>query len=251
MKLRRVYITLLLGAVILGGTLSFLTGATKRGAGQQETDRFEIKNETSSLKLASLSREPFGDEILVNLTLVNASGKAVVAYSLLKQDTTSVTTDGATTGWILAPQASDQVRVLLPASDSKLTIRAVIFGDGSGEGNPRRIRELLDYQMGVRSQYERALPILRRLQNTTHSADRLARVNDLLNLPDKTAELQASIDKLEGAKHAKQFILGQLNLSAESSRVLKEPSASKVNDAVETLEKAMTRLAASTKGQGL
>jgi len=73
MELRRVYITLLLGALILGGTLSFLTGATKHGAGKQETDRLEIKNETSSLKPASLSREPFGDQILVILTLVNAS----------------------------------------------------------------------------------------------------------------------------------------------------------------------------------
>lgn len=259
MRQKKLFASLLLGSAILAGALSFLSGATKRGANREQYDQLEIKNETSSLKVASVSRELSGDEVLLTLSLMNVSDKSVVAYTLLKQNTTMLTTNGATTGWILGPGATDRVPLVLPVSDKKLTIRAAVFDDGSGEGNPQEVSGLLAYQIGVKAQYEHAIPILRKLQNSIRQDERFSSMKTLLDLPDKQDEIlpdkrddiNVSMSKLEGAKHAKQFLLEQLKLSNESLRDLREPSHSQIDETFKTLEKAMARLAASTKGRGL
>jgi hypothetical protein len=209
----------------------------------QEQSGLEIKNQTAALQLLSKSEERSGQQYIVKLDLMNTSNKGIVAYTLLKQDQTMLTTNGATIGWVLAPRETDIVRLAIPSADKILTVFAVLFDDGSGEGDSEIIRQLRDYRIGVRAQFLRASPMLRELQNGHQTpAQRARNKSELLNLPERHDDMNPSVSKSEGAKHAKQFILNQLGLSDGIDR-LEDPRRIRVDETLEKLEKAMSKLA--------
>jgi hypothetical protein len=230
-------------AIIVTATFSLLSARAtrRRNAKPQENAQLQIKNETTSIQVFSMTRENSGDQVLVTLQLINVGSKRVMAYTILKQNTTMLTTNGATTGWTLGPGEIDIVHLLIPNTDKSLTIHAAVFEDAASEGNPRIVRELLDYRIGVKTQFQQAIPMLRRLQSDIQAA-RLATVRDLVNLPNRADDLDSSVAKSEGMKHAKQFILNQLDLTADTSHGVREPNRSKLDETVRTLEKATSRL---------
>jgi hypothetical protein len=241
---KAVGVPLILGcALILATTFTLLTAGSNRSSApaSQGNGQLKITNETSSIQLLVVSQEDMGDQVLITLQVINAGSKPLVAYTLMKQDRTMLTTNGATTGWMLDPRATDTVRLMMPKTDRRLTIRAAVFDDSSGEGNSQTVKEILDYRIGVKAQFDRAIPLLRALQNGVQAA-RLASVRDILNLPDRVEGVNPSVSKSEGARHAKQFILGKLDLSNETSHSLHEPNRSRLDETVKSLEKAMTRL---------
>ncbi|HKP38251.1 MAG TPA: hypothetical protein VJT71_15435 [Pyrinomonadaceae bacterium] len=244
-RIRKVVgVPLILGtAIIVVATFSMFTARSGRWPGSipQENSQLRVTNETTSLQPLSVTQENMGDEILVTLQLINAGGKPLVAYQLLKQNTTMLTTDGATTGWALNPGTTDTVRLMIPNTDKRLMITAVIFDDGSGEGNSQSVKDLLDYRLGVKAQFDRAIPFLRRLLSNVQ-ATRATSVRELLNLPDRFEGANLSVAKSEGAKHAKQLILGRLNIPTNSSSALHEPDPSRVEETIKMLEKALTKL---------
>jgi hypothetical protein len=237
--MRKVFSPIVAIAILL---LLVLAGRHWSGARLQEDTQLQVKNETSSLQVLSSSMEKSGAQNLVKLHVINVSNKAIVAYTILKQDQTMLTTNGATTGWVLAPSESDTVRVLLPVSDKTLTIFAALFEDGSGEGDFGIVKELGDYRTGVKAQFQRAIPILRQLESAVQSRQAASLRNELLNLPERHEGANSSVSKSEGAKHAKQDMLNYLKLHEDSPHDLGESSRLRVRETLKKLEKAVNKL---------
>jgi hypothetical protein len=71
------------------------------------------------------------------------------------------------------------------------TVRAVVFEDGTGDGDARSLRMMLDIRAGERRVYERAIPLLKRLENSAD--DRFD--DNLANLPAALKQLSVPEDQ--------------------------------------------------------
>jgi hypothetical protein len=176
-----------------------------------------VENRTTSLRINAVTPSFLIGRTVLAMSVQNISDKPIVEYTLVKQDGSSLSTSGATTGWELAPGAQDIVNVSILGSNSqKVVLSALLFEDGSGEGDPDEIAYFRHYRDGVRDQYTRALRIIQWLNNgRTNAAEMFRELSSILSsLPDD-AETKA-LGVAAGMRAAKQFILGQLASSRKS-----------------------------------
>lgn len=172
-------------------TASIAVWATRA---RQHTDTFRAENKTRSLALESVTE--VGDLPAENgqrfrrltVTVRNKHDKPIVAYrfrqedsSLAEGDTAGIETNGATIGWSLPPNARDVTHVTAPSDDNAaLILAAVLFEDGTGEGDADDLAALRNYRAGVKQAYERIVPLLRRAANPERPAT-LDAINSLKN----------------------------------------------------------------------
>ena len=226
-------------ALIIGACI-FLTSLVLTtiwsGSAKFQENSLEVKNETSSLQIVSVSKEVSGeDKLLVRLTVLNTSNQDLVAHTILKQDLTMLTTNGATTGWSVGPGQQDTIPLVIKDTDKTLTLSAALFRDGSSEGDLTLLQELKDYQDGVKAQFNRAIPIFRGRLNARSSAGGFNSLRtELLNLPERFEGQDRSISKSEGMADARQYILGRLSANSISH--------GDVTETLSKLEKANARL---------
>lgn len=221
---------------------------------QHEPDAALINNKTQALRIASVTdRGTTGTKHTFSISVVNVSDKPIAEYTFFKKDGSAVTTSGATTGWALAPGNTDVVKVDLEAGDS-LTLAALLFTDGTGQGDMQEITRMRDYRAGVEEQYQRVVPIL----DQAKSASPRAKVNDisaalrqqLSSLPVPPVSGNISPGKAAGLHDAKQFVemqvippQGKQDEEAASLDML----SLRVNRALGHVEKALFRFHSDSK----
>ena len=242
------------GLVALFG-LSIL-GSPRQQAHQPPAGKAQVNNETQALRVVSFADQGVsGQRQTIQIVVENVSGRPVVEYTFFKGDGTALTTSGATTGWALLPGETDTVKAELKAGES-LTLAALLFADGTGQGNAEEIARMKDYREGVEEQYRRALPILNRAKNAPAAAE-AKEVSDALSrqlssLPVPAAGGGSSAGKAAGSHDAKQFIEVQVG-AAESGRggsdIRPEELHSKVNRTLKHVEKSLTRFQEGTAGR--
>lgn len=103
----------------------------------------------------------------------------------------------------------------------ELVIAAVMFSDGTTDGEPRHSRLLVDKRAGIRDQVKRVLPKLRGLSNASGQA--FADVeSEILNLPTKA---NVSADHDEGLEITRTVLLKRIK------EIKEQRLANKVDDA--------------------
>jgi len=125
-----------------------------------------IENLTQSLTVSSI--EPIG-EFRQKITLRNDSSKTVECFAYSLEPINQIDTRRGTIGLGMLPGATISEKIDLKAQIDKgrenltLTVMAVVFEDGSGEGLPRAERTLVDQQLGTEIGHLAVAPIMESL----------------------------------------------------------------------------------------
>jgi len=112
----------------------------------------------------------------------------------------------------LARGATDSFLYEKPSTpDERLEILAVVFSDGTSEGDKVQIREILDQRQGMKIQLLRILPLLQRLGNASSATapSEFATLKQTVeSLPmTKDDHSPMSTDLEHGLRHGRAFIL--------------------------------------------
>lgn len=184
---------------------------------------------------------------VLKLSVKNISDKRVVGYVLVKKDGSTITSSGATTGWVLGPGETDILTVSVNWNEEIPRLFAALLEDGTGDGDRQEAVRLRDYRSGIEKQFQRAVPLLREAKNAPASGQASAVLNNLrarlAALQEKEAET-ASPGMASGLRHAKEFIIRQLDQAAMK---LKDNSALELRIVQSDMEQVLTRVEAALK----
>lgn len=225
--------------------------------GRPGADRVRIENKTRSLAVVSvndLGAVQAGTQTGHNqfdVTVRNSSDKPVAVYSIRVQDSLTdkdsiraVERGGLTDNWSLPPNGTDVVRVTAAsAGDVVLTVYAVMFEDGAGEGDRSDLRRLHEVRAGVKLAYKRLAPILRRAakENGTAAAD--AAVQALRDEVASVSETGVPLNFRRGFVQARDFV--GIELDDVKGKLRSDPNlkhGAEVGKKLEQIEKALARL---------
>jgi hypothetical protein len=213
----------------------------------------QIENKTQSLQVISTTNEAglSKDIRILKITVMNVSNRNVVDYAFVKNDGSTVTTSGATTGWVLAPGQTDTAVIPVESAEqARATLFAALLEDGTGEGDIQEVRRMKDYRSGVAKQFLRAVPLLRQTKRTLTSDRALADLDNLharlLALPEEPAGGDVPVGMASGVQHAKQFILRQVKASKDkfktSRNVQPQVVEASIDEILAHVEKTLAKM---------
>ncbi|HJU56813.1 MAG TPA: hypothetical protein VJ715_19670 [Pyrinomonadaceae bacterium] len=216
--------------------------------------RVRVENKTSSLAVVSVKNLGKAETQSLSqfaVTVKNNSGKPVIAYSIRVEDgltdkaaISAVERGGLIDDWSLAPNATDVVQVsAASAGEVVLTLYAVMFEDGRGEGDRNDLRRLHEVRAGVKLAYQRMAPILRRAAKENGTATPDAAVQALEKELASVSETAVPMNFRRGFAQARRFVGVELDEVKGSLR--RDPSlkhGAEINRKLGTIEKALARL---------
>ena len=97
----------------------------------------------------------------VRLTLKNNYNKTITAYAISTGDNTHSLHELGFEG-LLTPGSTLNHDVRLP-SEVNITVLAVVFEDRTSDGDATAAKEINDYRLGKKTQYERIVPLLNKV----------------------------------------------------------------------------------------
>jgi hypothetical protein len=130
-----------------------------------------IVNKTSALEIISTNKVLMGQEYVLRVTLKNVSAKNIVSYTYLAGHA-GITNSYAFSEKLFGPGETAEEYIpyenLQTAAatysqrEADLVFGAVWFEGGTGDGDPKFIRQLANESAGIKEQAERILPLLRK-----------------------------------------------------------------------------------------
>lgn len=218
-------------SVLLVSLIGISTLRGNRSAPQQNAP-LQITNRTEALSV--IKAEPGPNEF--SITLRNNSAKTITAFSISPRKGFTITEE-----FVLAeisdvgigPDAvfSKTYRTLNSSQPESIEIKALIFDDGSAEGDARTVRQIVDSRLGEQIQLRRAVKELEKFlaKGSRDAAEFKRNLNNALNSSDDDtlsilAELKPSRaitnqplsdDLREGLINGRQSVLRRLS-EAES-----------------------------------
>lgn len=165
-KVWKSYLVILLGLCMVV-VLSSLKIGSSNASGRRQTATIQ-----SGIPVRSFARDAkvVGVEVQesdVLLTLSNGYHKTITAFVVSSNGVIS-TTDMIDTDQIVPPGGTVSGSYALPKSSSPqdaLAVRAVMFEDGTADGDATIIRKVLDTRAGQREQVTRIIPLLQAAVN--------------------------------------------------------------------------------------
>jgi hypothetical protein len=233
--------------VTICSTAVVIVWATNR---QNNVGGLRLENKTRSLTVDSVqSSEVSQGRSLFAVTVRNGYDKPIAAYSVRVQDNSMdedeislVESAGLVDGWALAPNSTDTTRVYASSGGTVvLTIYAVMFEDGTGDGDANDLTRLQETRAGVKLAYQRIAPILRRAANRAGSPDEVTGSlgGEVASISDK----EVPMNSRRGFAQAKTYIASELKDLKEKLRsdpALKQ--GEELNKKAKAIEKALARL---------
>jgi len=230
-----------------------ITAISSRATREQQTDTtVRVENKLHVLQIMSIRQVPLGNGMtrVFNLEVMNISDKAIVSYVLRNKNGSSITSTGASTGWSLAPGATNIDTISVNGNEGLPILFAALLEDGTGDGDSQEVSRMRDYRAGVEKQFQRSLPILRGARNTPESARASAVLDDLQNrlsaLPEEAVGPNVSPGMASGIQHAKEFIIFQLkplkNKLKDSNGINLQTVQTDVGELLTHIEEAQAKL---------
>jgi uncharacterized protein (UPF0147 family) len=216
------------------------------------TDRFRMENKTRSLTVESVEnlREAQGRSQFA-VTVRNGYDKPIVAYSIRVEDgstdkdtISAVERGGLVDDWSLPPSATDIAHVSASSEGNiVLTIFAVMFEDGTGDGDTDDLMRLQEVRAGVKLAYQRIAPILRRAASETSAVVSEEAAQSLEGEVASINDKEVPMNLRRGFAQAKAYIgseLKELKDKLRSKPRLKY--GEEVNKKAKDIEKALAKL---------
>ena len=184
-------------------------------------DAVQIVNETRLLEVAKA--EPKADSI--NLVLKNNHTKYITGFQIrIGQVTVQSEFIGSDEVFPPGTVYEKQYPVEEKSSRASITVLAVIFEDGSSDGNPQYIKQIKDKRLGEKTQIKRAIPLLQKGSEASEGdpAEALRQLRaDISSLAVKDKEY-LSDDYALGLHDRKALLLRQLERLQHKQQTSKE-----------------------------
>ena len=225
--------------------------AFRESAQSKDIDRILIENKTSSLKVESIKESTVLKEITwFEITVRNDYQKPIAVYSFRVSDQTSrrgdinaVQQGGFLDKWLISPHEISTTK-FSASSEGKvvLTIAAVIFEDGTGEGLNHDLTRLQEDRTGAKIGLSKIAPIIRDAAKKNEAASDSA-IEALKNKINQLDDKEISNNFKAGFRLSKSYISAELE-SIQNKLKAKtgfNPIAS-VEGILATIESSLTKL---------
>lgn len=195
--------------IIVGLSAYFADQASSQGPPLKLSSRtdsqgppLKLSNRTSGFEAVKV--ESNGER--VRLTLKNNYNKTITAYAISTGDNRLSLHEFGFED-LLTPGSTRNHDVRLP-SEGNITVLAVVFEDRTSDGDARAAKEINDYRLGKKTQYNRIVPLLNKVlaarDNEMESALEQAQA-EIYRLSSDSAEKSHFI--IAGLSDAKESIL--------------------------------------------
>lgn len=219
-----------------------------------DVDRLRIENKTRSLAIESvkdLGVSLSGAQSRFEVTVRNDYDKSIIFYRFREADssTDKKTISGVERGGIMddpiLPPNGTSATVFSVASEGEvvLTVAAVLFEDGTGDGDSNDLLRLQENHAGVKAALQRIAPILRQAANTDDLAAPDAAVQMLEDEVAAVSDAGVPINLRSGFAEAKDYVRSELrDLKDELRSKPKLKRRAEVGKKLEKLEKALAKM---------
>lgn len=162
----------------------------------QEANQITLENMTRSLVVESVRESTsINNQREFEVTFRNDYDKAIASYCVQVYETQDgktksyvVERGGLILGWVLDPNQTKNEKFRSGAeSDVVLRVAAVIFEDGTGDGDSEELSKLKDVRSGVRHGFQKIRPLFKKVADTP---DVLRTENSLSDLAKKVRKLE-------------------------------------------------------------
>jgi hypothetical protein len=210
------FLILTLGIIACAVLLS-LRILDARGSSKSQQTIIQVNNKTYAIEVLD-SRVENGN---FKITLKNRSNRNITSYEVSLGGGKSAQTELLYTNEVIAPGQvfSDDYPVDDTLIRDGFGIVAVIFEDGTGNGDARVIRQISDIRYGEKLQYQRSLPLLERAASVSDNS--LPETLDQLPLQISSPENQDSNLSpyvKSGIQNAKNHLIQELQTVKEVAR---------------------------------
>lgn len=139
-----------------------LTFSRLKSTDKQQTKVFR---DTHALELVRMETTANGNLLVV---FKNVSARDINGFVLAIPDGGEVTVDTSTGDRVIAPQATEDLQIPAGSGVPEITIRAVMFADGSVDGNEITVAQVKQRRSALKRELKRGLELLK---ETADSAD--------------------------------------------------------------------------------
>ena len=228
----RSLVTLLL---IMAGVAFASLGLILPGGKTASQDLPQVKNGTRSFQMVSKELRQFGEEFVV-LEMKNMSRKGITAYSISADPNGRTDRDYSISGHVIEPGEMEEIEIPRTAvksadlsnSPGEIRILAVVFEDGTSEGDPAIASWIRDQRQGKKVQFRRIERLLRKAINASGSpspANLKSLRASIASLPETTEELDSAAFR-SGLRHAKQDVITLIDRLEPTQLAMKAGSQS-------------------------
>jgi hypothetical protein len=210
------FLLLTLGIIACTALLS-LRILDVRGYTKSQQTIIQVNNKTYAIEVLDSKVENGNFKI----TMKNRSNRNITSYEVSLGDGRSAQTELLYTNEVIAPEQvfSDDYLVDDTLIRDGFGITAVIFDDGTGNGDARVIRQITDIRYGEKLQYQRSLSLLE--QAASAADDSLPETLD--QLPSQISSLENGDSNLSpyiksGIQNAKNHLIQELQTVKQVAR---------------------------------
>ena len=216
--------------------------------------RLRIENKTRSLAIESmkdLGEVQAGAQNRFEVTVRNGYDKPIVTYrfrvvdSLTGKKTINAVERGGMMGdWDLPPNGADVIAFSAASEGAVvLTVAAVLFEDGTGDGNTSDLLRLQEIHAGVKTAFQKIAPILRQAANTDDSVVPDAAIQLLEDEVASINDREVPVNQRRGFAQAKDYV--RLELSDLKNNLRSKPNLkhkAEFTKKLEKIEKALAKM---------
>lgn len=235
-----------------GGIAGF---AIWKSVQSESIERVSIENKTRSLIVESVKESgKKNDRSEIEITLRNNYDKSIAAYrvrvaeeSAGETNVSAVERGGLIVGWVLRPNET-KVEKFIVNSEGKthLTIAAVIFENGTGDGEVVELNKLQEIRVGVRMAFQKIVPMLRNVAKISEFSSSDTAIQSLEENITQLSDEDVPDDSKRGFAFAKSYISLELkDIKEAKARSSNFNVEAKIADKVSEIELALTKLSAN------
>jgi hypothetical protein len=176
---------------ILAGVVFGWSGKAQKK--RQEGTSPKVTSTISAIRVVSAELTSVGSSNVLVVKLQNTSNQDIKAYTIASGKALMTSNYFLTEGSFAAGSTIDQLIPIasdanykVPMNGKEVTVAAVFFADGTGDGVPVHVASMADLYAGTRDQAKRILPCLLKLSLTSESLS--ACEVEARNLPVKMVE---------------------------------------------------------------
>jgi hypothetical protein len=230
----------------------------------KNVDRIVIQNKTRSLVVESVKpvTEP-GEMSMFEITFKNKYDKPISVYrfrvadDLTGKDTISaVERDGLADGWTLKPNEVHSTRFSAAAKGKiLLTIAAVLFEDGTGDGDTLDLTRLQEIRAGVWMAFNKIIPLMKESLETGPSLSIVSQIELLEKEISRLSDKDIPDNSRRGFVFARNYVGYELKDIRDNTQKTPgfspvEKIAEKFNQFEATLAKLSVNLPAKIGNEG-
>ena len=143
---------------------TLFVGLTLSRSKSNGTGSLRVSRDTQALELVGMEASPSGN---LRVVFKNVSTRDINGFTLAISGSGELTVDTSTGDRVIVPQATQDLKLPAGSQVPEITIRAVMFADGSVEGNALTVSQVKQRRGALKRELTRGLELIRNAVEST------------------------------------------------------------------------------------